>query len=570
MSSAEQERLGRSRLSNRRDRHGGPSTDWMQGLVGPHGVAIVVAVLTFFVPVTDTSRADPPSLQYLFPPGGQQGQTVEVSCSGSFPRWPVGAWSDRPGIKIEAIADKKQKLSVTIDQGAECGLCFVRIYDAQGATTIRPFAVGSLPEATEQEPNDSPEKPHALKTSTVINGKLNKAGDVDHFSIALKEGQTLVASAVANTTFNSPMDAVLQICDPRGFVLTHNDDERGLDPLTAYRAPGDGLYLVRIFAFPSAPNSTIGFAGAETYVYRLTLTSGAVVDHAFPLAVERGKPAELSFHGWNLPAELRQTLPATERPFRTVFLPQTAGTLRLPSFPFAPIVALDNGEEPAAQEIHAPAVITGRIGMPAEIDRFVMDFEKGQKIDIAVVSRKLGYALDTVLKVRDATGKMVAENDDAGGSPDAALSFTAPESGRYTLEVADVNGHGGFRFVYRLTVIPAAPDYQLNLAADAFVVQSGKTVEIPVTIERREGFAEEIVIEAVGLPEGATAEAVTSGPKGDSSKSVKLVIQAAQKGASVPFSVTGKARDSGASRTATFPVAGTLRRLGEVWLTVLP
>ena len=91
-----------------------------------------------------------------------------------------------------------------------------------------------------------------------------------------------------------------------------------------------------------------------------------------------------------------------------------------------------------------------------------------------------------------------------------------------------------------------------------------------MTIERREGFAEEIVIEAVGLPEGATAEAVTSGPKGDSSKSVKLVIQAAQKGASVPFSVTGKARDSGASRTATFPVAGTLRRLGEVWLTVLP
>ena len=187
-------------------------------------------------------------------------------------------------------------------------MCFVRIYDAQGATTIRPFAVGSLPEATEQEPNDSPGKPHALKTSTVIYGKLNKAGDVDHFSIALKEGQTLVASAVANTTFNSPMDAVLQICDPRGFVLTHNDDERGLDPLIAYRAPGDGLYLVRIFAFPSAPNSTIGFAGAETYVYRLTLTSEAVVDHAFPLAVERGKPAELSFHGWNLPAELRQTL----------------------------------------------------------------------------------------------------------------------------------------------------------------------------------------------------------------------------------------------------------------------
>ena len=565
-----EDRVHRNGLSSCSGWRGTPWFNGTTGLVWMRWAGVAAVLATLSGPLADPGLADPPSLQYFYPAGGQQGQTVEIFCSGAYPRWPVQAWCNQAGVKIEAVADKKQKLRVTIDQDAECGLVFVRIYDDQGATTVRPFAVGSLAEVTEQEPNDSPEKPHLLKASTVINGKLNKAGDVDHFSIALKEGQTLVASAVANTTFNSPMDAVLQVCDARGFVLMHNDDARGLDPLAIFRAPRDGVYLTRIFAFPSAPNSTIGFAGAETYVYRLMLTGEAVVDHTFPLAVERGKPIELAFHGWNLPVESRQTLAATADLFRTVFLPETAGTLRLPAFSFPPTVAAENGAEAAAQAIRVPAAITGRIGKPGEVDRFMMECEKGQKVNIAVESRKLGYALDALLKLRDGQGKVVSENDDAGGSPDAALSFTAPEAGHYTLELGDVNGHGGFRFIYRLTVIPAVPDYALTLAADAYVVQAGKTIEIPVTIERREGFAEEIVIEAKGLPDGASAKPVVSESKGDSAKSVKLVIQAAQKGSTVPFSVTGKARDSGAMRAATFPVAGTPRRLDAVWLTVTP
>ncbi len=514
--------------------------------------------------------AAPPSLQFFFPAGGQQGQTVEVSCAGSFPRWPVQASSDREGIKVEALADMKQKLRVTIDQGAAAGLYFIRLHDAEGATTVRPFAVGSLTETVEQEPNDSPGKPQMLTASTVVNGKLNKAGDVDHFSLALKAGQTLVASAMANTTLNSPMDAVLQICDARGFVLLHNDDERGLDPMTVFQAPQDGQYLVRIFAFPSAPNSTIGFAGADSYVYRLTVTNEAVIDHTFPLAVERGKPRELTFHGWNLPADLRQISAATEDSFRTIVVPQTTGILRLPAYSFAPIVAVDNAEPAVAQEIDVPAAITGRIGAALEKDQFVFDLEKGKKINVVAASRKMGYALDPLVRIRDSKGKMLAENDDAGGSPDAALSFSAPETGRYLLELEDVNGHGGFRFVYHLTVIPAVPDYQLSLAADAFVVAADKTVEIPVTIERQEGFAEEIVIEAVGLPEGVTVETVVSGAKGDTSKAVKLVVKPTKKGISTSFSVVGKAGKSGSQRTAAFPVTGTSRRLRQVWLTVLP
>ena len=40
----------------------------------------------------------------------------------------------------------------------------------------------------------------------------------------------------------------------------------------------------------------------DSFVYRLTLTTGGFVDHTLPLAVRRGQPAEIKLGGWNLPA----------------------------------------------------------------------------------------------------------------------------------------------------------------------------------------------------------------------------------------------------------------------------
>jgi hypothetical protein len=68
------------------------------------------------------------------------------------------------------------------------------------------------------------------------------------------------------------------------FVAAQNHDAVGLDPQLVFAAPKDGRYLVRLFAFPSEPNSTIGFAGTDNYAYRLTLTTGADVEPDLPAA----------------------------------------------------------------------------------------------------------------------------------------------------------------------------------------------------------------------------------------------------------------------------------------------
>ena len=97
--------------------------------------------------------------------------------------------------------------------------------------------------------------------STTVNGRLAKAGDVDGFAVSLTRGQTLVASLEAERPLGSPMDAVLQVVSPEGLVLAQNDDDVGRDPRIVFEAPSTGTYIVRLFAFPAKPDSSIRFAG---------------------------------------------------------------------------------------------------------------------------------------------------------------------------------------------------------------------------------------------------------------------------------------------------------------------
>src|SRR5207248_7318196 len=154
-------------------------------------------------------------------------------------------------------------------------------------------------------------EPQALPApNVVVNGRLEKDGDVDVFAVELRKGQTLVASLTAYSVLRSPMDGVLQILSPDGFVLAQDDDFHELDPQIVFPVPKDGRYLVRVFAFPAVPTAAVKFAGGDKFIYRLTLTTGAFADYAFPLATWRFAPgetrADLNLVGWNLPDGLQK------------------------------------------------------------------------------------------------------------------------------------------------------------------------------------------------------------------------------------------------------------------------
>jgi hypothetical protein len=541
----------------------------------PSFLVFPLCVLCAFV--VNPVLAAPPTLTHLFPAGGQRGTSVEVTAAGSFEHWPVHTWVS--GCGVEAKPDnEKGKLTITVGAEAVPGTYWLRLYDEQGASAPQPFLVGTLPEITEREPNDDVAKPQRLDSSSVIvNGRLGKPGDVDCFALHLGKGQTLVAALEAYRTLRSPMDAVLQVVSTGGFVLAQDNDTYGLDPFLAFSVPKDGTYVVRAFAFPAIPDSTIRFAGAETYIYRLTLTTGGYADFAKPLAVNRASPGAVELVGWNIPDDAKKlaVTAVNGEGEATLFHPAVANAVTVRVEPYACIArpAASNADSKPFP-IDPPVTVTGHLRRAGAADWYSLSAKKGQKLVIRAESRALGLSVSAVMRVTDEAQKVLAQIEPTGLDSDTELSFTPPQDGRYRLQVRDRYGHGGPRHVYRLRVTEAEPDFALTVAADRFTVIADSALELPVTVSRLNGLAGEIELSAEGLPPGVEAPVVTAGP-GAGKVSLKLMAEAIAVGAAGPFRVAGKAKSGLAvSRTATaslpspFDGAPTVRT-EDLWLTVV-
>jgi hypothetical protein len=528
----------------------------------------VLLTCTLIFPAIGT--AAPPQLKYFFPGGAQAGQTLDIEAHGKFDSWPVRAWVDQPGLSVSP-KEKKGELSVTVAADATPGVYWLRIYSAEGTSSPAPLVVGNLPEMNEQEPNDSPAKPQELTSpNVVVNGRLRRKGDVDTFAVRVEKGQTLVAEIEAHRTLASPIDTLLEVVSSEGFVLAHNDDDQEIDPRIVFTAPASGVYQVRTFCFPATPNSTISLAGDDTSVYRLTIAVGGFWDYALPLAVT-GENQPVEAFGWNLPDDARQLIPRLLPESKQALLvdPRIANTLVLPLEAHPCIVANEPSTSGHPQAIQLPLTITGRIEAPRDKDAFRFSAKAGETINFRIESRALGFPLDSVLEVIDSQGKSLARVDDLGDNRDAQIAFAAPADGQYDLTVTDLHRQGGPRYVYRLSATIARPDFNLSLAADNFTVAAGQKLELPVTIERLQGFKQPIQVRIKGLPDGVTAEPALSQNEGDSAKSVKLVITAGDAPFTVPVRIVGTVTDSESPiHFAEATMSGRTRRAKDIWLTI--
>ena len=99
-----------------------------------------------------------------------------------------------------------------------------------------------------------------------------------------------------------------------------------------------------------------------------------------------------------------------------------------------------------------------------------------------------------------------------------------------------------------------------------------KPLEIPITIERRYKLEEAIEFHIAGLPEQITLEPVKSEAKGDSAKTVKLVLNAAAgvSPTSLPFTIVGRSA-SGSEHRVQFTTSLPLDQPHDsFWLTIRP
>lgn len=531
-----------------------------------------------------------PTLTNVFPAGGQRGTTVLVKCAGTF-MWPVKVWA--PGVQAVPKEESGQ-LEITIPRDLSTDRVWIRLYNAEGASAAFPFLIGGLKEVTEVEPNNKPAEAQVISELGVTVNGLLKEPEADCFSVTLQEGQTMVAALDANTRLGSPMDSILQIASPNGIVLAENHDDLKLDPRLAFKAPKTGQYIVRVFAFPATPDTTIRFNGSANHIYRLTLTTGPFATHAIPLSAPITNPGPLEVAGWNLPAEVRlnpvvaggERL-ANDRELEVIdelrrnadaqigfaFLDDSAVATRVRLTPYETVNNSAKANDSKPLPVRLPSSITGCLRTRNQTDDYLIPLVKGQQVVISAESRSLDLQLDPVLKLLGPTGAVISDVDDTGATRDALIAYTAAADGDHKLIVGDRFRHGSDRSFYLLTVRLEQPDFELSLASDTLTVAADKPAEVTVKIQRRGTAAEAvgpITVEFLGLPEGVTSAPVVSETTGPTAAEVKLTLTTTGVEFAGPVRIQGKA----AAPKVIQRLARTPARLGvafdSVWLTGTP
>jgi hypothetical protein len=471
------------------------------------------------VPLTACAQTSP-QIGYLFPAGGQRGSTVDVNLAGKYMPGPCGVWSDGKGVTSQSETTTG-KLKLTIAKDAALRNRLIRIYSAQGGSTPRPFVVGEFSEVIEHDN----ETPQAISFPRTVNGQLNPQGDVDQFKLSLQAGQQIVC-AVAARSIGSPADTTLRLLDSAGRIVAIANDHRGLDPLLAYRCSKTGDFTLQLYNFD--------LSGRPEHVYRLTVTAGPYIDYAFPPGLQAGVKSTIKLFGWNLAdgetADYSATPAATDSTHE-ISLINGANRLTVPVNSAPEILETEpNNNTESAQAITLPVTVNAVLQDRGDIDVYRFTAKKGQKVQIEVAAATLGFATDAVLSVSNDKGKLIKTVDDAGGTRDPSYLFTATADGDYLVTISERAGRGNSELIYRLVFREQKPDLQLTVKTSEFAVKHGESIEIPVTLRKIDGFAEEIEVTAVDLPKGVTVEAQKLPVK--SPASVKLKFQTAK---DIPF-----------------------------------
>jgi hypothetical protein len=122
------------------------------------------------------------------------------------------------------------------------------------------YAVDSMPEREEIEPNDTVRNAQRIVLPRIVNGRISRPDDVDVFRFKGHAGDEVVAEVCARR-LNSPLDSLLRLTDASGTVLEWNDDnmhkdghlhkDAGLlthhaDSYLSARLPKDGVYCIHL------------------------------------------------------------------------------------------------------------------------------------------------------------------------------------------------------------------------------------------------------------------------------------------------------------------------------------
>jgi len=192
-----------------------------------------------------------PFVTSIFPLGGPAGTQTTVELKG----WNLPANS----LVVDAADKAPGTRSLSVRRGPS-------------VSNAVPFAVDTLPECLEKEPNNEPATAQQVTLPVIVNGRVGQPDDADIYCFQGRAGSELVAEVHARR-LGSPLDSVLRLTDAAGKQLAFNDDQKDKGAgLTTHHAdsylratlPADGTCYVHL--------GDMQHRGGPEFAYRLRLS----------------------------------------------------------------------------------------------------------------------------------------------------------------------------------------------------------------------------------------------------------------------------------------------------------
>jgi hypothetical protein len=494
-----------------------------------------------------------PVLNTVYPPGGQAGTSVTATLDGTALEGLRDIHTTVPQLTAKKLDANRFQLD--IPAGIPAGVYDLRAVGTNGMSSPRSFVVGNRAEVLEAEPNDAPGTAQEVALDAVVNGRIEKPGDIDCFKFKAKAGQRVVLDCSAER-IDSKLRAVIELYDADGKRLAASRGHAGIDPLIDFLVSADGTYAVKVF--------DLSYLGSSAHFYRLDIDTKPRVEFAVPCAVERGKATKVKLYGRNLsprsaksgleldsvgvevtPPEAgrRELIPLRLRPAQITldaFAYHYPGSNApvLMAVTDVPVItaSADHHDPDRAQELMVPCEACGQLTDGDERHWYAVRARRGEVLWLEAFGTRAGSPVDLDVRVLDANGKdellkLDGTPDNLGGArfptahPDPAGRWVAPADGRYMIQVRNLTGglSRDPRRVYRLSVRREEPDFHLAVVPRQADQPSGLNLMlggrevVDVLAFRSRGLSAPIRVTAENLPPGVECPDIWIGPGQDRS-----------------------------------------------------
>lgn len=498
------------------------------------------------------------------------------------------------GLSVEGV----QPTAVNFPGDATFEWASIGAKRANGASSgFAQIALSSRDEFLETEPNDDPKTPNRVDLAQGINGRFEKAGDIDYFVFAAKKGQAMTFTGICRRQ-GSPVALLMRLLNAAGGQLAAKEDFGANDPTFDFTFPEDGDYTLaiqdlyrqggsqyayRVIASPvqagftlSASADTLNVVAGGTTMVTVTADrknyAGTINVSAIDLPP--GVTTSPTFIGPGRPNAVLTLRAAPDAAPGKITLAKIVGTAKINNADFTDVATV------------SPALTTSLSGLPWPPQNLTSSFAVGispkSPISLTVEPAELvfGKDLSATAKIKVAreekfdeaitiavtpappaglpAGITAAVKPIAKGTNEIDVVFTANAQaalGEFTVVLTGAINQNNVNTTQPtpgVTLRLRSP-FEVAVKLDGDKIARGGTLKGKVTIDRNPAFKGPITLTLVNLPKGVTAAPATVAEGAAEAEIVLTVAADAAQGAVNNINVKGDAMNGAAKLTGTSP-----------------